>query len=470
MKRYITCVSVLLFAGLLVSCGGGGGDGASAGGSPASADGASAPANNGGTPPAAGGGTPPAAGGGTTPPATGGGAGPLPSAGAHVEESDAAVTLSTGWTKSNLRYGWSDGLAMQSGVAGATASFSFTGTSVRWIGRRDKESGVALVRIDGGPPRRVDLFARAREIRTPVLTIYGLSPGNHSLTIEVTGEQNELATSNVVVVDAFEVDPPIVSRFQDTDPNLTFTAAWVQADPAFSWSGCCVVTPGQPTFGGARVAETAGENATLEFRGTSIKLIGYRGPDAGIARVRVDGGAVSQVDLYSPAAKVQEVVFTATGLADTTHTLTVEATGLKRAASTRAQVVVDAFDVTTPGRRYQESDPSIIYTGRWVDNVNRPWSEGVSKATERAGARATFSFTGTSVSYIGVQKRGIGPARIYIDGAFVEEVKNRRDDGIEGYQYTIFRADGLTNGPHTIAVEATLDDGHLVVDAFDVHP
>jgi hypothetical protein len=34
---------------------------------------------------------------------------------------------------------------------------------------------------------------------------------------------------------------------------------------------------------------------------------------------------------------------------------------------------------------------------------------------------------------------------------------------------TVFRADGLTNGPHTIMIQVTNTDGsYVVVDAFDV--
>jgi hypothetical protein len=360
---------------------------------------------------------------------------------------------------------------MQSTVAGTTASFTFTGTSVTWIGRRSRGSGIALVRVDGGPGIEVDLFSRPNEIRTPVITLNGLSNGKHTLTIEVTGRQNTLADSNLVVVDAFDVQAPIVSHLQETDPDVIFSAGWVQDDSS-SWSGGGVTTFSDPAMGGASVTDTAGAKVTLTFRGTSIRWSGYRGPDAGIARVQVDGGAASEVDTYSPKQKFQEVLFTATGLADAKHTLTIEATGLKNDASIGTKIVVDAFDVTTPGRRFEEGDPAITYTGVWrEDNVNRPLSGGnaATAASSEVGARATFSFTGTSVSWIGCEKSSIGRARIYLDGAFVKEVNMKRPDPIEGYQRTIFRADGLTNGPHTLTVEAA-GGGFVVVDAFDVHP
>src|SRR6185503_15736578 len=164
-----------------------------------------------------------------------------------------------------------------------------------------------------------------------------------------------------------------------------------------------------PPVGGARFTEIAGAKLTLKFRGTSITWQSGRGPDFGIARVQLDGGAVTEVDTYSPAPKFQEVVFRANGLADASHTLTIEATGRKNDASRGTKIVADAFDVTTSGRRFQEEDPAITYTGKWIHgNVNRVWSGGSSATSNTAGARATFFFTGTGVSWISCQKESCG--------------------------------------------------------------
>src|ERR1700741_766784 len=233
MKHYMSRVSILLLASVLVSCGGGGdGDDSAGGGSttvatnsgnPGTPGGGNPGTPGGGDPGNPGGGDPGNPGGGDP---GGGGGDDIPSAGARVEESDAAVRLSAGWTGSNPRNGWSGGSARQSTVAGATASFTFNGTSVRWIGRRNKDSGIALVRVDGGPARQVDLFSRPNEVRTNVLTIYDLSPGQHTLTIEVTGQQNPDASSNIVTVDAFEGEPQIMSHLQEIDPEVTLRAGW----------------------------------------------------------------------------------------------------------------------------------------------------------------------------------------------------------------------------------------------------
>jgi hypothetical protein len=442
MKR----VASLLLAGMLISCGGGGGGGD--GGSTSSSGGAGGSSSGDDTQDT------------------------LPSAAGRYEESDAAVSLGAGWTQSDAGpFAWSGGTAVQATAPGAQAAFTFTGTSVTWIGTRNDSSGIALVKVDGVPVSALDLFARPEVIRTPIITLNGLRPGSHTLTIEVTGRQNPDALANVVQVDAFDVQAPVVSQLQETDPDVAFSAGWVQADNTFAWSGSGVFTFPDPPVGGARATETPGATVTLTFRGTSVSWVGYRGPDAGIARVQVDGGVAVEVDTYSPARRIQAVVFTATGLADASHTLTIEATGGGNGASTGAQIVVDAFDVMAPGTRFQENHSALAYSGDWIHgNVNRTWSEGSASTSATAGARVTFTFTGTSVSWIGCRKLSTGIARVFLDGVFAEEINTYEPFPIEGYQHTVFRADGLTPGTHTLTIESASSGGFIVVDAFDVRP
>ena len=395
-------------------------------------------------------------------------------AGARIEESNVAVTLSSGWTNANPEYGWSGGAAVQSDVAGATASFTFTGTSVRWLGMRGRNVGQALVRVDGGPPRQLNLWSAPMDlVRAPIITIHDLSDGPHTLTIEVV--------SGLVVVDAFDVQPQTtVSHWQDTDPNAQFSAGWTKASadfPYLPWSGNGVRNAPELAVT-AQETYTQGETVNLPFRGTAISWIGYRGPDGGIALVQVDGGAPVEVDTYAPTVKYQAEVFKATGLADANHTLTITATGRRNPASSATRIVVDAFEVMTPGRRYEEYDPSITRSpgtpelAHWNLNPGRVWSEGRVATSNQTGATLTFRFTGTSVSWIGCQKSSAGgSANVYIDGVLVRQVRLFQRYPIEGYQMTVFRQDGLADGPHTLTIEVTSSNNgpYVVVDAFDVH-
>jgi Big-like domain-containing protein len=383
----------------------------------------------------------------------------------RYEETDPAVSYSFGWNPSDSGwFAWSGGGAVQAITPGARATFSFAGTSVTWVSYRSGRSGIARVYVDGAQVAEVDLFARTDEVHAPAFTVNGLSPGSHTLVIEATGLKNVEAVGNLVVVDAFDVAAPAVSHLQETDPDIAYTAGWSAAKPGTAWSG-----------GTAAGSETPGAQATLTFNGTSVRWVGYRGPDGGIARVYVDGSLAAEVDTYSPGYAIQDFVFGAMNLADGGHTLTIEATGLKNASSTAALVVIDALDVTAPGLRFQETDVSVAYTGAWtLGNRNRPWSEGTASVSGTVGSRATFTFTGTEVRWIGFRAARTGIARVYLDGSFVAEIDTYATS--EGFQDTIFSLSGLAPGSHTLAVEATglanpaATNNYVIVDAFDVRP
>jgi len=383
----------------------------------------------------------------------------------RFEQNDAATDYSPGWTHRNREwFGWSGGNATESFVPGARAVFSFTGTSVSWIGYRSGNGGIARVSIDGARFADVDLFAKTDEVGVPVFSAAGLTDSAHTLTIEVTGLKNPESFYPIVLVDAFDVPAMAVSRLQETDPALVYAAGWTQGERSKSWSGSAAATSATP-----------GARTTLSFNGTSIRWRGYRGPDAGIARVYVDGGFAGEIDLYSPIHGVQDVVFAADGLANGDHTLAIEATGRSNSAASGAAIVIDAFDVANAGRRIEETDAAIAYGGDWIHaNRNRTWSGATAAESNVDGARATLAFTATAVRWIGLRGRNTGIARVYLDGALAGEVDTYAPS--EGPQNTLFAVDGLPDAKHTLTIEATgrknpsANFAWIVVDAFDVRP
>jgi hypothetical protein len=187
----------------------------------------------------------------------------------------------------------------------------------------------------------------------------------------------------------------------------------------------------------------------------------------------VDGGTPVRVDTYSADFKVQEVLFTASGLEDKPHTLIIRATGEKNIRSTAAKIFVDAFDVVKPGKRFEEDSPQVSYAAApgkpWDVRNSRDWSEGLARTNSVAGSSATFTFNGTSVSWIGCEKSTIGTANVFLDNDPPVAVKMNKPLDQQGFQRTVFRKDGLTKGPHTLTIVVTSNDStFVVVDAFDV--
>ena len=397
----------------------------------------------------------------------------------RYEQTDASVTYTVGWSQDSSR-SWSAGTAAVSTTPGAQATFTFSGPSVNWIGGRGPWSGIARVSVDGAFVAEVDTYSRTEEIRVTMFTVNGLTNASHTLTIEVTGQMNAQAMSNYVVVDAFDVPGPAVSRLQETDPDVAYTAGWVQDNTLNSlYAG---ITNGQIpnvslknwSAAAATLSTTPGAQATFNFTGTAVTWIGARGTQAGIADVFLDGSLVAEVDLYSPTEQIQQAVFTATGLANASHTLTIAVTGRLNLASQGALVVVDAFEVTSSGIQIQETDPSIAYGPGWImGNRDKAYSEGTSAESQTVGAQATFTFTGTGVRWIGARGPQTGIARVFLDGAFVEDIDTYAST--EGPQHTDFTATGLAAGTHTLTIQV-IDKNMasanfwIQVDAFDVIP
>jgi hypothetical protein len=305
----------------------------------------------------------------------------------------------------------------------------------------------------------------------------GLANTSHTLTIEVTGQKNAAASLAYIFVDAFDVPAATISRLQETDPSVTFTGGgWVLGDTSDAWSG-----------GTAAGSITAGDQATFSFTGTGVRALSARGPQNGIARVFLDGVFMTEVDTYAPptftppsgpvhSVQVQSELFKATGLANRSHTLTIEVTGRFNSPSTAAIVTVDAFEVTTSGTRRQETDPAITYTAGWfLGNRDHPYSEGTAALAGAPGDQATFSFTGTSVSWIGFRGPQTGIARVILDGNVVADAFDTYA-ATEVPQTTLFTLSGLANTSHTLTIQVTGLKNQasagtaIVVDAFDVAP
>ena len=390
---------------------------------------------------------------------------PPPPPSTRFEETSPSVTYTSGWTQGDATRTWSGGTAALSTAPGAQATFSFTGPSVTWIGGRSPGTGIARVSLDGVVLRDVDTYSKTEEIRVPMFEATDLANTSHTLTIEVTGQQNAAATSDLIVIDAFDAPAVTISRLQETDPDISYsTVGWSQGDTSRAWSA-----------GIAALSSTAGAQASFTFTGTGITWIGAKGPQTGIANVFLDGNLAASVDTFSPTEQIQAPVFTATGLANSNHTLTVQVTGRQNASSTSPLIVIDGFEVTTNGVRHQDTDPAVAYGAGWAqDNRDKAYSEGASAESNTTGAQATITFTGTGIAWIGARGPQTGICNVFLDGALVAGNLDTYAS-TEGPQHTDYSVSGLARGTHTLTIQVAgknpiSTNAWILIDAFDVIP
>jgi hypothetical protein len=264
------------------------------------------------------------------------------------------------------------------------------------------------------------------------------------------------------------------SRIEDTSTSVAYSGSW-SMNLNLNHSG-----------GTAKLSTDPGATATVSFTGTGIHWIGYRDQWSGIASIYLDGDFLLTVDTYAPAGQFQALLYSIEGLPLGPHQLTLMALGVHDAAAAESWIWVDAFDVVngTPGTaagdpwatftRYEETNPSTTLTGTWYSNISSVHSGGSAVLSEEAGARATFSFTGTRVRWIAYRDEYSGIGRVYLDGSLVGVYDTYASPAQA--QTVMFRTGALGSGPHTLAVEAahlhlaSAREKWVWVDAFDVVP
>lgn len=118
--------------------------------------------------------------------------------------------------------------------------------------------------------------------------------------------------------------------------------------------------------------------------------------------------------------------------------------------------------------RFQESSGLVTYGGSWTRARHSGYSKGAVNYATRAGATASFTFTGRSVSWVGPVGRTRGSARVYIDGQYVRTV-NLYASRFRAKQ-EVFRMVWATARERTIVIKVQGTRGHpmVAIDAFVV--
>jgi hypothetical protein len=216
-----------------------------------------------------------------------------------------------------------------------SASVTFNGTYLNWVTRKSPSYGIAKVSVDGGEPHTVDLYSATSDYAKSVWNTGTLEAGNHTVTVEWTGEKNSAATGTSISVDAFDVlgslvRPTGLVRYEQTDARLAWTGTWA----TFSTSG--------PSAGSYKRANTNGASITVKFTGTYLSWIATAGTTLGKAFVSLDGGTAQTIDLARSAVAYQQSVWNTGVVPAGQHTVKI---WWNPASSTGKYISVDAFDV-----------------------------------------------------------------------------------------------------------------------------
>jgi hypothetical protein len=370
-----------------------------------------------------------------------------------------------------------------------------------------------------------------------MLTRSGLASGSHTLVVEVTGTQNAASGGANVLVDAFDVtgstpssdtSPPTVSItspasgatvsgtttvsasasdnvgvagvlfFVDgsaigaEDTTSPYSVSWnttTVANGSHSLTARARDAAGNSTTSGA-VTVTVSNAAPSDTTPPTVSITSpasgatvsgtttvsaSASDNVGVAGVLffVDGSAIGAEDTTSPYS----ASWNTTTVANGSHSLTARARDAAGNSTTSGAVTVTVSNASSGTTRFEETAATLTPSGAW--SVTTGAGVGATLSGDRAvfsatsGARASFTFSGTGVSWIGLPCEICGFSNVFLDGTLVGTVDTYAATRPAASR-AMFTRSGLVSGSHTLVVEATgtqnaaSGGANVVVDAFDV--
>lgn len=297
---------------------------------------------------------------------------------------------------------------------GSKATLCFYGTAVQWIGQQESCFGEAVVTLDGQAIAPGDVTSQYVATGNPqgvvLYSVEDLPEAPHVLTIEPKNEGQRHTVGGVQPYGGVQI-----TKLQYKGP------AKGEAE-----TGAYSITPDTINVG---VGQTAQIDVLLPFnaKNTTVNYVS----------AAEDTARVSNMGLVTGAAA-----------GETTVTVT---PGVGTEANKTVNVTVTAGGQSETWVRVQETAGNITYSEGWVTVNEGGMDGGSAKQTSTTGATAEFKFTGTGFRWIGQRETNYGEALVYVDGVPFAYVSA---NGTAVYKYMLFQINGLTNGEHTVKIEA----------------
>jgi hypothetical protein len=238
-----------------------------------------------------------------------------------LQENELAVSQTWVTHAASAAYG---GRYVQSHLMGATAMYSFRGTSITWYSATGPAMGTVNVYCGSTYKGRFNNYASTTHWRVGRTVKCSSTTANNVLRVVATGLKGSTKGKGTnVVVDAVKVGTTLTS-------NPVLTLRWAIASSSLA------------TGGRYARADQSSEAFALTFRGTSITWRTLVGKNMGKAKVYIDGVYKGTYDQFATTTKVLTRTWK---LTDKVHTIRVVATGTRRTGATSTQVVLDSLTV-----------------------------------------------------------------------------------------------------------------------------
>lgn len=395
----------------------------------------------------------------------------------YVDDRDAAVKYTGGWAPydSNSDYA---GTETYSTKLGDTCEFTFTGTGVRYIGSKQKNTGLVKVYVDGVFKEEIDTYSNlGSDLKQAVIySIEGLENGEHTIRLETAGGK-----ANCIVVDAFEVLKPegsnatekaqLIINNQWYYPNLgwgNYTGIQGRLSNGSTGSGTIRLTNENnmteetiTSLGNVRISEVSDGELKVSYHvqnpdeTTEVKLQWYRvaagDPDS---KAQAIEGAQNET-LNIKGLEANKVYCSAVLIIDGKERQTVKSNGIELGQDSYRyyDILDDAKDFVFTGTK--GTDYKTDKDKSWTANAYGKSVTYLMDTKNEAGV--SFQFAGSGIRWVGAKENNQGIAEVAIDGGAPVEIDLYDADSTTGSQVNevLFEQVWDEPGEHEITIFRT---------------
>lgn len=125
----------------------------------------------------------------------------------RIEDTDPSIVWEGTWFNWGPDASYSGGTTKYTNFVDSRATLTFNGTgiSVKAVGARMGNRGMVDVFVDGVFQTTVDMYSATPTYQTTVYETQGLSDGQHTLTLRVTGTHSAQSNESIIDIDCFDV-------------------------------------------------------------------------------------------------------------------------------------------------------------------------------------------------------------------------------------------------------------------------
>jgi len=398
------------------------------------------------------------------------------------QETNHNIAYAGAWGKASSSAS-SGGAVWLTSAKGASATFTFTGTGVEWVGIKAATYGTASVSVDGGSATTVKMTASSTSYQQALFHKEGLANKTHTLKITVTSAKPKL-----VCVDAFKVQgiagvPDPAPR--PATPSGNGWVAYSETSSYLNYYGPWSKVASSASAGGAvKLATKKGAAFQIRFKGDAIEWDGIKAATYGKAQVTLDTVSQGTVNLTTNSTYHKQALFRKSGLdASKVHTLTVTV-----ASEAPKLVGIDNIMVhggsalsfapaTTAGNgwnAYEDTSSYISYSGSWNKATSSACIGGAVKLSSKKGSSFQVTFKGSAIEWIGITAKTYGSATVVLDGDTQKAVN--LNTSTTQYKQALFHREGLdatknhvlkvtvtSSAPKLVCVDRILVLGHAIL-------